>query len=205
MRIKYQRVSTLQQTGNRFEVDKDKYDLVLFDKISGTVPFRERPEAKKLIEIIESGQEVTLVVDELSRLGRTTSDTILMMDYFDKKLVNVVVKNLGIQSMNNGKKNQIWTLIIATLSSLNQLELEFIKERTTAGRQVYVAKGGKLGRRSGTSETKRNFIEKPKSKRILEFIDKGWTVRQVAKQLDVSTKTVQKVRNVRRELGMIST
>lgn len=205
MRVKYQRVSTLQQTGNRFEVDKDKYDLVLFDKISGTVPFRERPEAKKLIEIIESGQDVTLVVDELSRLGRTTSDTILMMDYFDKKLVNVVVKNLGIQSMNNGKKNQIWTLIIATLSSLNQLELEFMKERTTAGRQVYVAKGGKLGRRSGTSETKRKFIEKPKSKRILEFIDKGWTVRQVAKQLDVSTKTVQKVRNVGRELGMIST
>lgn len=205
MRIKYQRVSTLQQTGNRFEVDKDKYDLVLFDKISGTVPFIERPEAKKLIEIIESGQEVTLVVDELSRLGRTTSDTILMMDYFDKKRVNVVVKNLGIQSMNNGKKNQIWTLIIATLSSLNQLELEFIKERTTAGRQVYVAKGGKLGRRSGTSETKRKFIEKPKSKRILEFIDKGWTVRQVAKQLDVSTKTVQKVRNVGTELGLIST
>ena len=205
MRIKYQRVSTLQQTGNRFEVDKDKYDLVLFDKISGTVPFRERPEARKLIEIIESGKQVTLVVDELSRLGRTTSDTILMMDYFDKKRVNVVVKNLGIQSMNNGKKNQIWTLIIATLSSLNQLELEFIKERTTAGRQVYVAKGGKLGRRSGTSETKRKFIEKPKSKRILEFIDKGWTVRQVSKQLDVSTKTVQKVSNVGRELGMIST
>lgn len=205
MRIKYQRVSTLQQTGNRFEVDKDKYDLVLFDKISGTVPFRERPEARKLIEIIESGKQVTLVVDELSRLGRTTSDTILMMDYFDQQRVNVVVKNLGIQSMNNGKKNQIWTLIIATLSSLNQLELEFIKERTTAGRQVYVAKGGKLGRRSGTSETKRKFIEKPKSKRILEFIDKGWTVRQVAKQLDVSTKTVQKARNVGRELGMIST
>jgi len=128
-----------------------------------------------------------------------------MMDYFNQQRVNVVVKNLGIQSMNNGKKNPIWNLIIATLSSLNQLELEFIKERTMAGRQVYVAKGGKLGRRSGTSETKRKFIEKPKSTRILEFIDKGWTVRQVSKQLDVSTKTVQKVSNVGRELGMIST
>ena len=203
MRIKYQRVSTLQQTGNRFQTDIDHYDLVLFDKISGTIPFKERPEAKKLIEIIETGQEVTLVVDELSRLGRTTSDTIYMMDYFEKNNVNVVVKNLGIQSMNNGKKNPIWTLIIATLSSLNQLELEFIKERTMAGRQVYVAKGGKLGRRLGTSETKRKFIEKSKSKKILEFIDKGWTVRQVAKQLDVSTKTVQKVRNIGKELELI--
>ncbi len=33
MRVKYNRVSTLGQTGNRFEADTDKYDLVLLDKI----------------------------------------------------------------------------------------------------------------------------------------------------------------------------
>lgn len=203
MRIKYLRVSTLQQTGNRFEVDKENYDLVLFDKISGTVPFKERPEAKKLIAIIESGQEVTLIVDELSRLGRSTSDTIQMMDYFEKKEVTVIVKNLGLQSRTNGKKNPIWTLIIATMSSLNQLELESIKERTMAGRQVYVAKGGILGRKTGTTESKRKFIEKPKSIKILDFVKKDWTLRQIAKQLDVSTKTVHKVKIVAQELEMI--
>jgi DNA invertase Pin-like site-specific DNA recombinase len=203
MRIKYLRVSTLQQTGNRFEVDKENYDLVLFDKISGTVPFKERPEAKKLIEIIESGQKVTLIVDELSRLGRSTSDTIQMMDYFEKKEVTVIVKNLGIQSITNGKKNQIWSLIIATISSLNFLELESIKERTMAGRQIYVAKGGVLGRKTGTTESKRQFIEKPKSMKILDFIKKDWTLRQIAKQLDVSTKTVQKVKSIADELSLL--
>ena len=203
MRIKYLRVSTIQQTGNRFEVDKENYDLVLFDKISGTVPFKERPQAKKLIEIIESGQEVTLVVDELSRLGRSTSDTIQMMDYFEKKEVTVIVKNLGIQSITNGKKNQIWSLIIATISSLNFLELESIKERTMAGRKIFVAKGGVLGRKNGTTESKRQFIEKPKSMKILDFIKKDWTLRQIAKQLDVSTKTVHKVKIVAKELDMI--
>jgi hypothetical protein len=34
MRIKYNRVSTLAQTGNRFEADTEKYDLTLLDKIS---------------------------------------------------------------------------------------------------------------------------------------------------------------------------
>ena len=203
MRIKYQRVSTIQQTGNRFEVDKDNYDLVLFDKISGTVPFRARPEARKLIDVIESGQEVTLIVDELSRLGRTTSDTIQMMDYFDKKDVTVIVKNLGIQSRTNQKKNPIWNLIIATMSSLNQLELESIKERTMAGRQVYVAKGGVLGRKTGTTESIRQFIEKPKSKKILEYLDKGWTLREIAKQVDASTKTVMKVKSTALKLQMI--
>jgi DNA invertase Pin-like site-specific DNA recombinase len=203
MRIKYLRVSTMQQTGFRFEVDKENYDLVLFDKISGTVPFKERPEAKKLIEIIESGQEVTLICDEISRLGRSTSDTINMMDYFDKKEVTVIVKNLGLQSRTNGKKNPIWNLIIATMSSLNQLELESIKERTMAGRQVYVAKGGILGRKTGTTESNRKFIEKPKSIKILDFVKKDWTLRQIAKQLDVSTKTVHKVKMVAQELEMI--
>lgn len=203
MRIKYLRVSTLNQTGNRFEVDKENYDLVLFDKISGVIPFRERPEAKKLIEIIESGQEVTLIVDEISRLGRTTSDTIQMMDYFDKKDVTVIVKNLGIQSRTNQKKNPIWNLIIATMSSLNQLELESIKERTMAGRQVYVAKGGVLGRKTGTTESIRQFIEKPKSKRILEYLEKGWTLREIAKQVDASTKTVMKVKSTANKLQMI--
>jgi DNA invertase Pin-like site-specific DNA recombinase len=203
MRIKYLRVSTLNQTGNRFEVDKENYDLVLFDKISGVVPFRERPEAKKLIQIIESGQEVTLIVDEISRLGRTTSDTIQMMDYFDKKEVTVIVKNLGIQSRTNQKKNPIWNLIIATMSSLNQLELESIKERTMAGRQVYVARGGVLGRKTGTTESIRQFIEKPKSKKILEYLEKGWTLREIAKQVDASTKTVMKVKSTATKLQMI--
>ena len=53
MRVKYNRVSTLLQTGNRFEADTEKYDLVLLDKISGTVFFKDRPEAKKLIKLIE--------------------------------------------------------------------------------------------------------------------------------------------------------
>lgn len=35
MKIKYNRVSTLQQSGDRFQVDDTKYDLILFDKISG--------------------------------------------------------------------------------------------------------------------------------------------------------------------------
>ena len=49
MRVKYNRVSTQIQSGIRFEADTDKYDLTLLDKISGTVPFKDRPQAKILI------------------------------------------------------------------------------------------------------------------------------------------------------------
>ena len=56
MIVKYNRTSTIQQDGNRFELDKDNYDLVLFDKgVSGSVPFGERPEGSKLMNLVKTG------------------------------------------------------------------------------------------------------------------------------------------------------
>ena len=78
MKIKYNRTSTLKQTGQRFEADKESYDLILFDRISGSVPFRDRPKAKELVDLVESGKVSELHVAELSRLGRHTGDCIKM-------------------------------------------------------------------------------------------------------------------------------
>ena len=194
MRVKYNRVSTQIQSGNRFEADTEKYDLTLLDKISGTVPFKDRPQAKILINQIELGLVNELVVEELSRLGRHTGDCISTLEWLDIKGVNVIVRNLGIQSRPNGKKNPIWNVITSVISSLYALELDSIKERTSVGRQIYVQKGGILGRKVGSTLSDRDFIEKPKSKKILEYLDKGWTLREIAKQLDCSTKTIQKVK-----------
>jgi DNA invertase Pin-like site-specific DNA recombinase len=203
MRVKYNRVSTQIQSGNRFEADLEKYDLTLLDKISGTVPFKDRPQAKILIKQIELGLVKEVIVEELSRLGRHTGDCITTLEWMDEKGVNVFVRNLGVQSRPNGKKNPIWNVITSVISSLYALELDSIKERTSVGRQIYVQKGGVLGRKVGSTLSDRDFIEKPKAKKILEYLDKGWTLREIAKQVDASTKTVMKVKATANKLQMI--
>ena len=203
MRVKYNRVSTQIQSGNRFEADTEKYDLTLLDKISGTVPFKDRPQAKILINQIELGLVKEVIVEELSRLGRHTGDCITTLEWMDEKGVNVFVRNLGVQSRPNGKKNPIWNVITSVISSLYALELDSIKERTSVGRQIYVQKGGILGRKVGSTLSDRDFIEKPKVKKILEYLDKGWTLREIAKQVDASTKTVMKVKSTAHKLQMI--
>jgi DNA invertase Pin-like site-specific DNA recombinase len=203
MRVKYNRVSTQIQSGYRFEADTDKYDLTLLDKISGTVKFKDRPQAKILINQIESGIVKEVIVEELSRLGRHTGDCISTLEWMDEKGVNVFVRNLGVQSRPNGNKNPIWNVITSVISSLYALELDSIKERTSVGRQIYVQKGGVLGRKVGSTLSDRDFIEKPKSKKILEYLDKGWTLREIAKQVDASTKTVMKVKSTAQKLQMI--
>jgi DNA invertase Pin-like site-specific DNA recombinase len=196
MKVKYNRTSTIQQEGKRFDLDKNEYDLTLFDKgVSGKIPFSERIEGNKLTQLVNEGKVSEVVVEELSRLGRNTIDTLTTLKFFEDNGVNVVVKSMGnLQSMVNGKKNPIWNLITSVMSSLYELERENILERTEMGRKMYVMNGGKLGRKVGTTENRSDFLKKEKTQKIVSLLEKGKSVRDISGRLGVSTKTVVKVR-----------
>ena len=195
-KVKYNRVSTLQQTGDRFTDDKDQYDLTLLDKVSGSVPFAKRAKAAELTSLVNDGKVTTLVIEEFSRLGRNTGDVISTLEWLDNKGVNVIVRNIGLQSRPNGQKNPIWKMISSVMSSLYEMELENIKERTTVGRMVYVQNGGKLGRPPKSIESQQTFLKKAKSQRIIKGLNKGLTIREVSKVCSASTKTVMKTKSL---------
>ena len=196
MRVKYNRTSTIQQEGERFKLDKDNYDLTIFDKgVSGKIPFSEREGGIKLNKLVNEGKVKEVVVEELSRLGRNTIDTLTTLKSFEEKGINVVVRGMGnLQSMIDGKKNPIWNLITSVMSSLYELERENILERTEMGRKMYVMNGGKLGRRVGSVENRKEFLQKDKTKKIVSLLEKGKSVRDISSRLGVSTKTIVKVR-----------
>ena len=196
MKIKYNRTSTIQQEGKRFDLDKTDYDLTIFDKgVSGKIPFSEREGGIKLTTLVNEDKVTEVVVEELSRLGRNTIDTLTTLKSFEEKGVNVIVKSMGnLQSMVNGKKNPIWNLITSVMSSLYVLERENILERTEMGRKVFVMNGGKLGRKTGTTENRGDFLKKERTQKILSLLEKGKSVRDISGRLGVSTKTVVKVR-----------
>ena len=196
MKIKYNRTSTLNQTGERYKLDEDGYDLTLFDKgVSGKVPFKEREKGRVLVELIEKGEVETIVVEELSRLGRNTVDVLTTLQWLEEKGVNVVVRGMGnLQSHVDGKKNPIWNLITSVMSSLYELERDQIKERTEMGRRVYVMNGGKLGRRTGSNENIQSFLQKPKVRQIQSLLEKGKSVRDICGRLEVSPTTIVKVK-----------
>jgi DNA invertase Pin-like site-specific DNA recombinase len=196
MRIKYNRTSTIQQEGERFKLDKDNYDLTLFDKgVSGKIPFSERDKGRELTQLVQNGEVDEVVVEELSRLGRNTIDTLTTLKFFEENGVNVVVKSMGnLQSLVNGKKNPIWNLITSVMSSLYELERENILERTEMGRKMYVMNGGKLGRKIGTTESRNDFLKKDRTQKIISLLEKGKSVRDISSRLGVSPKTIVKVR-----------
>ena len=196
MRIKYNRTSTINQHGERFKLDRENYDYILNDfGVSGKVPFKERTNGKTLVNLVEEGNVSELVVEELSRLGRNTIDVLTTLQWLEEKNVNVVVRNMGnLQSMVDGKKNPIWNLITSVMSSLYELERNQILERTEMGRKMYVLNGGKLGRKVGSNENIKTFLNKPKSIQIVSLLNKGKSVRDICGRLGVSPKTVVKIR-----------
>lgn len=193
MRLKYNRVSTLNQSGERFKVDESGYDKVILDKVSGTVPFKDIDGGKEIISLIQKGVLKELVLEELSRGGRNTGDVISTLSWLDENGVNVVLRNIGLESRPNGKRNHIWKMITSVMSSLYEMELENLKERTHYGRVMYVRNGGKLGRPKGASENNREFLNKPQSKEIQKYLERGLSYREVSRLVGCSVNTVGKV------------
>ena len=198
MRVKYQRTSTMEQHGERFGMDTEHYDLVLFDRgISGTKPFRERTNGIKIITLVEQGKLKELVVPELRDIGRNTFDTISVLDFMEKHNVTVTIQSLGnLKSIVDEKKNPLWTLVSSIMSSLYQMELENLKLRTHMGRQSYIMRGGKLGRKLGSSENDFSFMMKPKTREIISLLKKGKSTRDICGRLNVSPNLVTKVRKI---------
>jgi DNA invertase Pin-like site-specific DNA recombinase len=197
MRIKYNRTSSISQEGERFSLDNDRYDLTLFDKgISGSVPFRDRPSVKnKLLPLLLKNEVTEIVVEELSRLGRNTVDVLSTLKFLEDLGVTVVVKNLGnLKSIIDGQKNPMWNLITAVMAGIYDMEKTNILERTAAGREVYRMRGGKLGRKNGTQESRNAFMEKDKTKEIISLLKCGKSVRDISGRLSVSSATVCKVK-----------
>ena len=91
------------------------------------------------------------------------------------------------------------------MSSLYEMELENIRERTEAGRQIFLQRGGVLGRPVGSTESEKQFLLKEKTQAILKLISKGRTTREIAAITKCSYQTVMKAKRAGERSGYIST
>lgn len=147
----YARVSTEQQCLDRQLDMLEKYgvDMIFNEKMTGTK--RNRPELEKLLERLTKGD--TVVIESLSRLGRSTKDLIWLMETFNSKGVNLVSLKESIDTTTSTGK-----LLFTLMSALAQFERDVIADRTREGLASARARGRKGGRPSVDSETVRKAV-----------------------------------------------
>ena len=90
----------------------------------------KRKDYLKLIDIIEDQKIDGVIVNDLSRIGRKMSDVIEFIDLIKSKNVEFHSIKEGINNFSN-----VGGLIINILSSINQFEVEMLRNRVSEVKQ----------------------------------------------------------------------
>lgn len=135
----YARVSTESQNLDRQLDVLKKYgvDIIFNEKMTGTK--KDRPELSKLLDRITEGD--TVVIESLSRLGRSTKDLIELTELFQSKGVHLVSLKESIDTSTSTGK-----LLFTLMSAIAQFERDTIADRTREGLASARARGRKGGR-----------------------------------------------------------
>ena len=90
------------------------------------------------------------------------------------------------------KPSLLASVMIAILSTCAQLERDNITFRMNSERKQYVEKGGKLGRPTGS--TKSQDKKREEYREVINLLNKGYAIRDVAKLTGKGISTVQRVK-----------
>jgi len=197
LNILYVRVSTLDQTTDRQKVEERKYDLVIEDKCSGTIPFFQRPGGKQIFDYIQKDLIESLAVWQIDRLGRNLRDVINTIHYFSERKVCIQFVSQGLRTLEaDGKENPISKLMISILGTVGEMEKNLIRERQLDGVKLAKARGVYRGRKSDTKEDTLKFLSKEKNRKALDYLKKGYKAFEAAKLAGVHQNTVTKIKKL---------
>lgn len=172
-----------------------KVSRVFEEKISGAKKNEERNVLMECVDYCISKNIDTLLTSELSRIGRSTLQVLKTLDSLHSNKVNVYVQNLGLNTLNDNKDiNPLASIIITVLAEMSSIERSNIQYRLNSGRQNYIDKGGKLGRKSGSVKSSDKLKEDYKE--AIFLLRRGYSIRNTAKITGDSVSTVQRVKKL---------
>lgn len=175
--------------------DKNSYSVecTFEEHISGATKNENRTVLCDCLNYCFEHKIDTLLISELSRLGRNVDEVLANVRLCKDNNLNIYFQkeNLNIFQAD-GTKNPFLNIFISVLGTCAEMERESIKFRLNSGRAQYIAKGGKLGRKEGSTKTTEQ--KKEEYKEVIKLLKQKMSVRKTAKLCDVSVSTVQRIK-----------
>lgn len=185
----YIRVSTDDQTvkNQKDMIERAGYrvDKWLADEgVSGTIDWTKR---EINIAIEEASEGDTIIVAELSRLGRSLKQILEIVELCQKKKVNIIMIREGIQTNNDSPVNK---LLLSILGSLAEMERNLISQRTKDALALKKKNGVVLGRPVGRTTPVEKMKLYPKKEQIIAWRKDGVSYMEIGRRLGVHRVTV---------------
>lgn len=201
MKVFYSRTSTTEQNPERQLQNLEGFDYVLVDQCSGTIPLYERAKGSQIKRLIDQGKLTHLECHDFSRLGRSTIDCLFVFKDLTDRSIKVVSRNPYIRNLDdNGNPDSFSECLISLIMSLATYERQLILERQRQGINLRKEKGLYSGRQIGTIETPEKFISKPKNKKILLYLNKGYSYNEISSIIPCSKSTIVRVKKILEQL-----
>ena len=141
----------------------------------------DRVERRKVLALAQRREIDTVLVTELSRWGRSTTDLLATLKELEARRVSVIALNGMAFDLGTPHGRMIATV----LAGIAEFERELIQERIRSGIAATKARGKHLGRQPG---------QRPKSDRlapkVLTLVGQGRSYRLVGRELGLSKNTV---------------
>jgi DNA invertase Pin-like site-specific DNA recombinase len=183
--IAYIRASTDKQDRNtqKLEILEWAYEKeVKIDAfIEITISSRKTSKQRRIDEVLSTLTDSdSLVVTELSRLGRSTPEVIMLINELVARNIRVIILK---QNLDISQHDMTSKIVITLFSLFAELERDLISLRTKEALTVKKLQGVKLGKPKGTIQKSKFDAE---LERIKELLKLGLSVRKIAKLLGLT-------------------
>lgn len=181
---------TRYATGNGYTIQR-----VFEDHISGATRNADRIVLNECLEYCFSNGVDSLLISELSRLGRNVDEVLANVRLCKEKHLNIYFQKEALSLFQaDGKENPYLTIMIAVLGTCAQMERENIIFRLNSGRRRAIENGVKMGRKVGSTKSRETIEQEYKS--VIKELKHGTSLRRTARLCGCSPTTVGKVKKV---------
>jgi len=178
MRIGYARVSS---SGQKLDVQLDRLsdcEKIFYEKASARTA-RDRPELQKALDYVRDDD--VFVVTKLDRLARSVVDLAGIVQLLERKHVDLVVLDQGIDTTTMYGRLQF-----NILAAIGEFERELIRERSMEGRLKAIARGVKFGAKPKLS--RQEILEL-----VRDFEEPGCSKTEIAEHYGISRSSVYRI------------
>lgn len=175
--------------------DKLNYEVVsiITEKISGAKSNDERLGVQQLLLEAKQGKFKKLLCTEISRLGRNTLQTLSLIEQLHQMDISIYFQDLNSETLNEKGEVSFQTEILTNLLSLfAKNERQVLISRIRSGMLQAKKNNIHCGRPKNSKEKNNEFLLK--YSKVIEGLNRGFSIRECVKLYDVSLGTVAKVK-----------
>ena len=173
---------------------KNDWEIIdtIRETISGTKKNEDREGITQLKNVVLQKKPQVVVCWEISRISRTSLGFHQLLSFLTENKVSLYIQNLNLHTLDeSGRENNVTGLILSLMAEIAKMEAVTLRTRVKVALQNLKDKGVVLGRPKNTGDSKEKTINKYPE--VIKYLEKGLSIREVARLTGISVNTTLKV------------